>query len=347
MDAIIHKCPGCNSVLPFNPATLRWECPYCGNSYSFSDLQNAAENSQFKQDNNQPTSEIVADVYRCSNCGAEMVADQNTAATFCVYCGSSNIIKNRLEGEFNPDFVIPFKKVKEDAIKAYQSCKRGRWFAPKEFGRADLIEKISGVYIPFWLYDGKTYIDAKYYCTNTSRYRSGDYIVTKKSIYSVIRSGNMAFSKVPCDGSVKFDDDLMDSIEPFDYSELKPFNMSYLSGFLAEKYDVDKEQDKKRAELRMTNTMYSFLRNTIHGYGSVSLDSSRKRTEFPKIYYALFPVWMLNTTYKGKMYQFAMNGQTGKFIGDIPIDKKRFWLIYLFMFLGLMGIGFLVKHFLM
>lgn len=342
MDAIIHKCPGCNSVLPFNPQTQRWECPYCGNSYSFSDLQNAAENSQFKQENTAPA--VEADVYRCSNCGAEMVADLNTAATFCVYCGSSNIIKNRLTGEFNPDFVIPFKKTKQQAIEAYQRCKRGHWFAPKEFGKASLIKKISGVYIPFWLYDAKIFIDAKYDASTSSSVRRGDYIITTTKYYELFRSGNMQFSKVPCDGSVKFDDDLMDSIEPFYYSELTDFNMSYLSGFLAEKYDVDKEQNKKRANLRMSNTLYSNLRDTVRGYGSVSLNSGNVTTQFPRIYYALFPVWMLNTTYDGKMYQFAMNGQTGKFIGDIPVDKKRFWLTYLFMFLGLTLLGSIIFY---
>lgn len=362
METTILKCPGCNSPLPYNAEKRLWKCEFCGSEYSREQIlqmtqqksdsdidkpyQEPVEPPHITTDDGQSPAESDAygqpelNIYRCQNCGAEMVADANTAATFCVYCGSAGIIKNRLEGQFRPKYIIPFLKTKEDAIAGYNKLREGRFLAPKEFGDPSNIEKITGVYIPFWLYDGVSQGSVDGDRDETSSWRSGDYVYTKHNIYHEHRAGHQSFEKVPADGSEKFDDDLMDSIEPFDFGKLEPFNYSYLSGFLAEKYDVDAEKDKERATLRMNNSLIQSLDNTIHG--GIYDRKEFVKCNISKYEYALLPVWMLNTFVDGKAHTFAMNGESGKMTGDVPIDgTKAFWF-FIALVGGLCGLGALI-----
>lgn len=343
MDAVNHKCPNCKGDLPFNPVTGRWDCPFCGSSFSLEDLNISNANPNVKE-GEVHEQETVTNVYKCEACGAEMITDENTVSTFCVYCGSTGIIKNRLRGEFKPHYVIPFKTTKEDAMKAYPTLKKGKWFVPDNFFSKANVEKITGVYIPFWLYDARSRGYAIYDAENTSSWSDSDYIYTKHDIYQVLRDGELAFSKVPCDASKKFDDNLMDTIEPFDYKELTSFNMSYLSGFLAEKYDVTVQEDQDRATYRMGNTLLSALEDTIGHYSKISRANQDIKVDFGNVYYALFPVWMLRTKYKDKFYEFAMNGQTGKMVGDVPCDMKKFWRIFFMIFGASSALIFLITY---
>ena len=341
MEVLDHKCPACTAKLPFNPTTQMWDCEYCGTSYKLEELEEF-ERKQNKKESDVKKSNVEADVYECPNCGAKVITDENTTATFCVYCGSTSIIKNRLTDEFRPVKIIPFKNTKKEAIAAFKKFKRGKIFTPKDFSNENNIEKLTGVYIPFWVYDcdveGNVNVSAK----KIKTWRSGNYRYTKTDQYSVVRSGNMAFEKVPVDGSTKFDDNTMDSIEPFNYEGLKEFNMSYLSGFLSEKYDVDKEDAYKRAYERIEKSTIEELKSTIRGYDSITVTGSNTNVNINKAEYILLPVWMLNIKYKDKMHLFAMNGQTGKMVGNIPIDKKKMWLTWLGSFLGLTVVSSLI-----
>lgn len=343
MEVLDHKCPACRAKLPFNPVTQKWDCEYCGNSYTLEQLEEfeskEREKNKNKTENKKIDNDIHADVYECPNCGAKVITDENTTATFCVYCGSTSIIKNKLEGEFKPVSIIPFKKTKEDAIEAFKEFKKGKIFTPKDFSEEKNIEKITGVYIPFWTYDcnvnGKIEVEAK----DITTWSSGDYDYTKTDVYDVIRAGYMSYEKVPVDGSTKFDDDTMDSIEPFNYNELKQFNMSYLSGFLSEKYDVDKDEALVRAHDRILKSSIAELESTIKFYDSKYVKNSNIKIDTKKAEYILLPVWMLNIKYNDKMHLFAMNGQTGKMVGNIPIDKKKRFLYWLLVFGGV-NVGF-------
>ena len=327
MEVLDHKCPACNAKLPFDPKTQTWKCDYCGNSYQLEQLE------EFEKKQNEPVSKskksnVNADLYECPDCGAKVIADENTTATFCVYCGNTHIIKNKLEDEFRPVSIIPFKNTKEEAVEAFKNFQKGKMFAPKDFSKEENIEKLTGVYIPFWLYDCA--IDGTVSATGKKvrTWRSGDYRYTKTDVYSLKREGSMNFEKVPADGSTKFDDDTMDSIEPFDYKGLKEFNMSYLSGFLSEKYDVDKNEASKRAHQRMVKSAIDEFKRTMKGYSTITVDGSNIKVDTSKADYILLPVWMLNIKYNDKMHLFAMNGQTGKMVGNIPIDKKKMWLTF-------------------
>ena len=331
MEATDYKCPACNAPLTYKPEIQSWRCEYCFSDYKLEDL----ENNEKEFEDLESTETIDVDEYTCENCGAKVVTDENTAATFCVYCGNTAIIKNRLTGMLKPKSVIPFKTAKAQAESAFLKFKKGKPFAPKEFGKKEQIEKITGVYIPFWLYYAKANGTISGIGIREKRWRSGDYQYTQTDTYNVSRAGDMSFERIPVDGATKFDDDIMDSIEPFDYNEMEKFTPAYLSGFLAEKYDVDSKSAYARAEERIESTVMNYLKSTVAGYNSVTYHNENVEEEITNLEYVLFPVWMLNIKYKDKYHMFAMNGQTGKMVGNVPVAWSKFILWFLGIFLGL------------
>lgn len=339
MEALDHKCPSCGAKVVFHPETQRWDCEYCGSSYSLVELTEQEEKIKKQQ---RMLEEL--DCYHCPNCGAQIVADETTTATFCVYCGNTSILKEKLKGNFKPSKIIPFQTTKEQAIQAFRKLKKGRLFAPKAFHQEQNIQKITGVYIPFWLYDCTTNGSLRMDTTNVSSWMSGNYRYTETKYYMVEREGNMQFALVPVDGSSKFEDDKMDSIEPFDYKGLQEFHTSYLSGFLAENYDVTKEVASERMKKRVEKTTIDELLKTVGTYTSKMIKTSDTNVQAEKIEYVLLPVWMVNIQFKGKSYLFAMNGQTGKIVGNIPIDKRKLILTTLLSFVVFAGVFSLITY---
>lgn len=312
-----NKCPGCGAPIHFKPELGKFKCDYCDGEYTAEQLKDMEKISKEEVD----TTNYVN--YNCPDCGAEIITDENTAATFCVYCGNTSIIKNRLSGEFAPSKIIPFKMEKQKAIEAFKKLRKGRPLTPKTFTSEKNIEKIQGVYIPFWLYEVDVEGTIEASATRVKSWSHGNTHYTQTDYYDVIRSGKMSYHRVPVDGSTRFANDMMNTIEPFDYNELIDYNHAYLSGFLAEKYDVNKEDAFDDAKTRTLNSTKQEMLNSMHGYSTKSIKKNDLEPKELNVEYALLPVWMVNVKYKDKYYLFAMNGESGKFIGNIPIDKKR------------------------
>lgn len=342
LGTLDHKCESCGAVLKFNPHGQNWACEYCKRVYTKEEVD-AYEQKRGVEELTSETEAVKLetnaegmDIYSCPNCGAEIVADEATSATFCVYCKNTAILKNKLVGAFNPSKIIPFHHTLDDAKTAFKSITKGKPLAPKEFTSNANIEQIKGIYIPFWLYDysvGASIVaDAK----RITSWTSGNYRYTKTDTYLAERSGSMNFYRIPVDGSTRFANDIMNSIEPFDYNNLVPFSHSYLSGFLAEKYDVDASGAMTEALNRANNSATEVLRSDIIGYNTVVVTGQNHNANMTNNEYVLLPVYLLNVKYNNKMYTFAMNGQTGKMIGDIPVDKKKAVLYFFGMFIGLL-----------
>ncbi|MBE6160567.1 MAG: hypothetical protein E7157_05955 [Lactobacillales bacterium] len=317
---IDNKCLACNAPIKFNPELGKFKCEYCKSEFTAEQLKDM-ENKKISTDEEAVDDKYVT--YNCPDCGANIITDEETAATFCIYCGNSSIIKNRLTGKFAPSKIIPFKKTKEDAIKAFKGLKKGRPLVPKSFISEKNIEKITGVYIPFWLFDIMVdgTIEAK--GTKVKHWSSGNTRYTKTDYYEMTRTGSMEFDRIPVDGSTKFNDEIMNTIEPFDYKDLVDYNHAYLSGFLAEKYNVDEKESFEFAKNRALSSGKDTMMNDMIGYSSKTEKSNTLKTTEQKTEYVLLPVWMVNVKYNDKFYLFAMNGQTGEFVGDIPLDKKK------------------------
>lgn len=262
-------------------------------------------------------------VYNCPSCGAELICDATTAATSCPYCDNPTIVPGQFGEVLKPDYVIPFKINKEQAIQGLKNHYIGKPLLPNAFKKQNHLEEIKGIYVPFWLFDGVAEGNMRFEATKTNTYRSGEYRITKTMYFDVHRGGQVAFEKIPVDGSTKMPDDYMDSLEPFNYEELKPFSTAYLPGYMADKYDVTVEESSKRADSRALNTTADCMRDTVSGYTGVMESHRNIHLNRGEVKYALLPVWILNTKWNGKTYMFAMNGQTGKFVGDLPEDKGK------------------------
>ena len=335
MRVLDNKCPGCGAKITFNPKIQKWDCEYCSSKFSLEEMkkyENASSEKANKVNSNAYKKLEVMDVYHCENCGAEIMADETVTATFCVYCGSTAILKGKIDNGIAPTLIIPFKRVKDDAVLAFTNLAKGRPLMPKAFKDIKNIEKIVGVYIPFWTYDLSADGDIIFLSKDVRHWSDFHYNYTETSRYNVTMEGHLEYKRVLVDASSRFDNDLMDSLEPFDYKHLEPYNHAFLSGFFAEKYDVDEEEALKRAVDRTLPTCTEVIeakvmhqRNTIQNN---NINITKVNSE-----YIMLPVYMVNINYNGKKYTFAMNGQTGKIVGNIPVGVKEsiIWSIILFI----------------
>ena len=356
-----YQCPACTGPLHYSAKSGKLACDYCGSSFDVAEIEalyarKEAEAAAAKQaadakaeaaqaakaeaaeaaaaSGGWDTSDLSRDwgaeadglrVYSCPSCGAELICDQSTAATACPYCGNPAIVPGQFSGALRPDYILPFRLSKDDAVQALRAHYKGKPFLPRSFTSANHIEQIQGVYVPFWLFDGGAEGAASYRASNTNVFETGDYEITETRHYHVVRAGSLAFEKIPVDASSKMPDDHMDSIEPFDYAQLRPFSTAYLPGYLADKYDVTIDDSRDRADTRCRETLAQALRDTVTGYGACVTEREDIALRRGKVHYALLPVWMLSTKWRGQDFLFAMNGQTGKLVGALPTDRGRFW----------------------
>jgi DNA-directed RNA polymerase subunit RPC12/RpoP len=330
-----YKCPNCSGAVSFDSGAQKMKCPYCDAEFEIGALQDyQKEVTEQKEDvygwekygvDGLGTEELDALASNsCPSCGAEIIGDKNTVATVCPYCGNTQIVRERVKDMLKPDFVIPFKLDKKAAKTALEKFQQGKKLLPSLFKSESHMDSITALYVPFWLFDAGANAQIRYKATKTRVWSDSNYYYTKTNFYSVVRNGTLAFQKVPVDGSEKMDDIYMDSIEPFNYNEMQPFNTAYLSGYLAEKFDVNAEAAMPRANERIKATIEDEFRKSVTGYQTVTKENASVQVPKGDVHYALFPVWMLNTKYQGQIYTFAMNGQTGKLIGKLPMDKGKY-----------------------
>ncbi|RGH39985.1 hypothetical protein DW901_06930 [Firmicutes bacterium AM41-5BH] len=346
MSGIVeYKCPACGGAMEFDSTLQKMNCPYCDTTMTVEEFEamqkkdedntgnvQQSENAQWSSGGNNQWQDGETDnmaVYVCESCGGEIIADKTTGATTCPFCDNKIVMKGNFAGDLKPDCVIPFKLDKKAAKEAYIKHLKGKKYLPKVFKDENHIDEIKGVYVPFWLFDASVQADITYEAENIKIWDDGDTEYTEHEIYNAVRGGAETFSHVPADASKKMDDVLMESIEPFNYQDAVPFQSAYLAGYIADRYDVDKEERMQRAEERMKQAISNNLRKTVTGYASVKQLGGNFQFPEASYQYALYPVWILNTTWHNEKFVFAMNGQTGKLTGDLPLDKKAFRLTLL------------------
>ena len=345
---IEYKCPCCGGAIEFNSARQKMKCPYCDTEFEMEDLKNYDQELRQERPDEMNWETFAGGewqagetdgmrVYTCQSCGGEIVGDENLASTACPYCGNHVVMTGQFSGVLRPDYVIPFKLDKKAAREGLKKHMKGKWLLPKVFKDENHLEEIKGVYVPFWLFDADTDAHIRYRATRVRAWSSGDYDYTETSHYAVIREGSVEFERVPVDGSSRMADELMESIEPFDFSEAVDFQTAYLAGYLADKYDVTAEESIERANERIRRSTEQVFADTVEGlYATVVPEQVSIQLKNGKAKYALYPVWLLTTKWRGKQYLFAMNGQTGKFVGDLPADNGMYfrWLAGLTVGLG-------------
>jgi len=331
------KCLNCGADLLFNPTLQKWKCEWCDSEYDKKDLDAANINVSEESGNisDEPASVYSNDeikVYSCSYCGAEVVTDNVTSAAFCVYCQRPVVMMTQLSGEFKPAVIIPFHNTKEQALDAFKKYLKKKRFLPDEYKSDQNIEKLTGVYMPFWIYDGDVAFTVHGEGDIVSVRMSGDYKITRTDIFNIIREGKIRIDNIPVDASTRTPDDIMDSIEPFIFSKLEDFSTHYLSGFLAERYDEDKEKLYQRAKTRFEGSAENKINQSLNRYSKVRRIINKKRIDNLKSKYGLLPVWLLYSNYKDKQYIYAMNGQTDKITGNLPIAYSKVFKFWAFIF---------------
>ncbi|MBQ7063651.1 MAG: hypothetical protein IJM90_01990 [Firmicutes bacterium] len=349
-----YKCPCCGGAIAFDSSLQKMKCPFCDTEFEMEALQSFDESlqseipDQINWDMNageawDPAETAGLRSYVCKSCGGEIVGDETLAATSCPFCGNPVVMMEQFSGGLKPDYVIPFKLDKKAAKEALTNHLKDKSFLPRIFKSQQHIDEIKGVYVPFWLFDADADVYVRYRGEKVLTYRQGQYDHIDTSIYQIIRSGRVAFQQVPVDASTKIPDDLMESLEPYDFSEAVPFQTAYLAGYLADRYDITAEDSVERANHRVKTSAEEVMRDSVVGYSGVEAQSSNVQIENGRVRYALYPVWLLNTSWEGKQYTFAMNGQTGKFVGDLPADNKAYWKTFALMTAGIGAVVYLIR----
>ena len=342
MDTIQnYKCPCCGAPLVFDAGKQSLFCESCENTFSVETMQQMSEGmadaggasvydwEHYEPRNYDDVSDINLANYSCPSCGAEISGDDTLGSTVCPYCGNSTIVKGQFEGNLRPDYIIPFKLDKKAAMAAFEADLNNAPFLPDSFKNKKKIEEMAGVYVPFWMFDCDCDASLTYNAQRVTAWSDSNYNYTKTDYFKLYRSGSVGFANIPVDASKKADDTYMEAVEPFDYKDAVEFTGAYLSGFLADKYDVTADESIGRANERVKNSTVAAFNGTTANYISVMPESSRVSFRDGKIRYSLLPVWMLNIKYMDSMYKFAINGQTGKVVGIYPIDKGKKWKCFM------------------
>ncbi len=302
---MICKCPNCSGALTYDPSIEKMTCPYCGEVFQVADI--AAE---VQEDAETMTCEI----YGCTSCGAEIMVNDTEVSTFCAYCGQPTIVFNRVSRERKPDAIIPFKITKDEAIsKIREKLEKGK-FVPKEIKNFEE-EKIRGIYVPYRAYDIYHY----------DKQKLSAYIESAKRKKEFIREAECNFHGIACDVSAQLNDEITLRLEPYDLKELKPFDIGYLSGFYADKYDVEEGKAREVALKRAKDFFDGQITEGIRSDSIKVLESSPKQ-EIIKSDYVLLPAWFMIFRYEDEAYTILVNGQTGETIGAVPVEKKKVWI---------------------
>lgn len=348
MATVNYKCPNCGGPLKFNPDKQLFSCEYCMSDFTEEKIQqiyaereakqSQAEKQEQKQEQNQQEQqaknqadreafEQEAVVYTCPSCGAEVVTTASTAATTCFYCQNPVVLGGRLSGDYKPDRVIPFALSKEKAIEKFLEMCKKKWFLPKGFASKEQFEKLTGVYFPYWYVDEQKQANMVAKGNKVRTWTTGDKQYTETSVYQLDRRGDLIIKNV-FERALKSEDrDMLQCVHPFDLSQAKPFAMSYLAGFQAEKRDIEKAEINEAVQQRMHEYAKQLLKDTMKGYSGITVQHYDDTTELESWNYTLLPVWIVTYKYKNKIFPFAINGQTGKTYGNLPTSKGKLALL--------------------
>lgn len=333
MALLEYKCPCCGGKLEYDGTSGKVKCPFCDNEFDVSTFaqldaeldQATEENLDWKNESNDTWGEDDGMAYyTCKSCGAQIVMDQTTASSKCPYCDNPIVMMGNVKGDLKPDFIIPFKLDKKAAEEALAKHLEGKKLLPRAFKDRNHIKEIQGVYVPYWVYNSKANASVQYKATKVSHRVEGNWDIEETEHYSVFRNGYMEYENVPVDGASKMDDALMDSVEPFDFSAAVPFQTAYMAGYVADRYDEDSEKCSERANKRIKNSTAEAFARTVKDYTTVEVETQNIGLTNGTAKYALLPLWILNTKWNNENYIFAMNGQTGKFVGNLPCDQSLY-----------------------
>ena len=346
---MIYKCPNCNGALEYNPITDRMECGFCGEGFLLAEIEATQERKEHTYNQQTGSQQVIADeevasgsekrnaeaektgkqeepeidflanmetmeckIYTCTSCGAELAVSETEAATFCAYCSQPTIVFSRVSKELKPQSIVLFRINKEQAINGIREKLNKSHFVPKEIKNFS-VDKVRGIYVPHWVFDIYYYDNQHWECVRNS---------DTKRVKSYDREAECMFKGLTLDASKNLDDELSQRLEPYDVRTRKPFEMGYLSGFYADKYDYNEERMRNYAYWRASQFFDAQVKATIPEPGA-KLRLTFPRRKIQNVEYTLLPVWFVTFRYNYENYTMAVNGQTGKIVGTVPYDKTK------------------------
>lgn len=325
-----YKCPNCGGSMVFDISSQMIKCEFCDSEYEVEKLDaiskamtGAKEEQEATWDEYDEKNLSGMKSYSCSSCGAKVTVSDNTIATECVYCGNKITIEST-SNTVAPDCIIPFKLDKNYAIDAFKKFYHGKLLLPSSFKSEHRINKITGLYVPFWLYDCDVDAKVSFIAENKQSFTSGDSEYVKIKYYEVNREGTLSFSKIPVDASKNMDNRYMDALEPYNFNDLIDYNAGYMAGYQADSYDEDSKQCADRANAKIKESVISEFKASAGNYDTINVKTCDISSKNNEIRYAFMPIWILNTKYKDKIYTFAINAQTGKLVGELPTSIPKF-----------------------
>lgn len=365
---MLYKCRNCGGELHFDPRIGKLKCEFCDAEYPVSDYEaekppvpkkpsaNASRPDQTEQAVKEArrqgytratddSTDLASDLalFSCPHCGAQVVTDRNTVATTCVFCSTPLVLEQQMQAGFTPEMIIPFAVDKRQIEKLYERYIASKPFYPEEYSKANVIQKIQAFYLPFWLYTMDVEGDLQASGEKTWTRTTSQWIITEHDVFFIDLAGGLQFDKVPVIASSKTPRNAMDALEPFDYSKLVPYNSGYLPGFLASRYDCPEEMCSQSAKERAQHSFEKAMLNTLHEYQAVKITGGQTRFHLRPAAYALLPAYLLFMDYDNEEDRLiAINGQTGKIVGNIPVDRRKrilfFLLRFLLLWLGMFAI---------
>ncbi len=322
--AVAYNCPNCGAELYFNADKQKLCCEFCLSEYTDEEIK-ATDAAQIAENKAHNAEDFCAhmDEYACPNCGAEVIADENTAASICIYCQSPIMLKGKLSGQFMPDKIVPFAYGKDEAINKFRDFIKKKWFLPKNFAKKEQLEKISGIYYPFWVTDADTYAEMSADCTRVRTWVSGNTRYRETSYYRATREGDIHFEDIVTSAISDADKAMLEGILPFPSNALQPFSMPQLSGFTAKKRDIERSALSEEVRNKMNDYAQTLLFGTVNDYTTKVPRYTKVSIHKSHWEYALMPIWMLSYKTRKRNYIYAMNGYTGKIYGELPISIKK------------------------
>ena len=328
-----YRCPGCHSTVEFLPKMGKMCCSYCGNLYTIEELtakENSVEPAKGNESPNQKDpkdNSMKMRILRCSSCGAELAVNDVEVSSFCAYCGQATVVLDRVDDYLKPDYIMPFRVTKEEAEETIRSRISSGFYVPNEIKHFE-VEKLRGIYVPFWLYD-VLYGDEQFW-----RYseKHGKTTVTRYSR----RLADCHFVKLTADASKNLNDASSQRLEPYDMEELERFQPMYLSGFYADRFDVGQDEVKDVAVARAKEMFDESMKETVRS--GARMVYSNPLYEVTGAEYALLPAWFLTFRQDGVPYTVLVNGQTKKMVSTLPCVKWKAGLTFAILAAVLCGI---------
>jgi len=348
-------CMSCGADLAYKPGTRHLHCQYCGAENEIPDAgEPVNENDFYTYINDQAatTERVTVSTVKCENCGATTTVDPKLKSSHCPYCVTPLVIQNHhTDSIIQPKGILPFKLAKDEARDKFKKWLGGLWFAPNDLKKASHdTDRFNGIYIPYWTFDSQT--NSPYMGQRGTYYYTTQSYTAMENGKSVTRTRQVRHTRwVTVSGHINhaFDDVLIiasnslpvkyaERLEPWDLNNVQSFNDSYLGGFITEKYQVELQQGFDKARAKMDEQIRKMVRSDIGGDEQriLSVNTRHSNITFKHL---LLPVYVSAYRYKGKVFQFLVNGRTGEVQGQRPYSA---WKIAIAVVVALIVIAIII-----